>query len=114
MLDRTTRLAAPDPVPAGEHVLSVRYEPGREPRLVLAVDGSDVAESPLPGLLFFPNLSSSGAGMLVGRDRGIPVSGDYRPPFAFTGTLERVELRSGRPGARPEASAELRVAVAGD
>ena len=114
MLDRTTRLAAPDPVPAGEHVLSVRYVPGREPRLVLAVDGADVADGPLPGLLFFPNLGSSGAGMLVGRDRGIAVSKDYSPPFAFTGTLSRVELRSGRPGARPEASAELRVALAGD
>ena len=100
MLDRTTRLVAPGPVPAGEHVLSVRYEPGREPRLVLAVDGDDVAETPLPGLLFFPNLGSSGAGMFVGRDRGIAVSADYAPPFAFTGTLERVELRSGRPGAR--------------
>ena len=64
----------PTPVPAGEHVLSVRYEPGAEPRLVLAVDGVDVAAAPLPGLLFFPNLGSSGAGMLVGRDRGIAVS----------------------------------------
>jgi arylsulfatase len=114
MLDRTTRLVSPDPVPPGEHVLSVRYEPGREPRLVLAVDGSDVAETPLPGLMFFPNLGSSGAGLLVGRDRGIAVSPDYRPPFVFTGTLERVELRSGRPDARPDRSAELRVALAGD
>jgi arylsulfatase len=114
MLDRTTRLAAPEPVPPGERLLSVRYEPGREPRLVLAVDGADVAEAPLPGLMFFPNLGSSGAGMLVGRDRGIAVSDDYRPPYAFTGTLTRVELRSGRPGARPDRSAELRVALAGD
>lgn len=114
MLDRTTRLAAPEPVPAGEHVLSVRYEPGREPRLVLAVDGTDVADAPLPGLLFFPNLGSAGTGLLVGRDRGIAVCADYRPPFAFTGTLSRVELRSGRPEARPDASAELRVALSGD
>ncbi len=62
------------------------------------MDGTDVAEAPLPGLMFFPNLSTAGAGMLVGRDRGLPVSHDYRPPFAFTGTLERVEMRSGRPG----------------
>lgn len=114
MLDRTVRVAAPDPVPAGEHVLSVRYEPGSEPRLVLAVDGVDVAADDLPGFLFFPNLQSSGAGLLVGRDRGIAVSADYRPPFAFTGTLAKVELRSGRPGARPDRSAELRVALSGD
>jgi arylsulfatase len=114
MLDRTVRVVAPEPVPAGEHVLSVRYEPGREPRLVLAVDGSDVAETPLPGFLFVPNLASSGAGMFVGRDRGIAVSDDYSPPFAFTGALHRVVLTSGRPGARPDRSAELRVALAGD
>lgn len=114
MLDRTVRVAADEPVPEGEHELSVRYEPGSEPRLVLAVDGVDVASDALPGLLFFPNLQSSGAGLLVGRDRGIAVSSDYRPPFAFTGTLEQVELRSGRPGARPSASTELKVAVSGD
>jgi arylsulfatase A-like enzyme len=114
MLDHTVRVAADDPVPEGEHELSVRYEPGAEPRLVLAVDGADVASGALPGLLFFPNLQSSGAGLLVGRDRGIAVSTDYRPPFAFTGTLGQVELRSGRPGARPSARDEMKVAVSGD
>ncbi len=114
MLDRTVRVVAPDALPVGEHVLGIRYEPGREPRLVLAVDGGDVAEAPLPGFLFFPNLGSSGAGMFVGRDRGISVSADYTPPFAFTGTLERVVLDSGRPEARPDRSAGLRVALAGD
>ena len=114
MLDRATRRGRAGPGAAGEHLLGVRYEPGREPRLVLAVDGADVAEAPLPGLMFFPNLASSGAGMLVGRDRGIAVSGDYRPPFAFTGTLTRVGAAQRRPGARPDRSAELRVALAGD
>jgi arylsulfatase len=114
LLDATTRVAAPDPVAPGEHELSVRYEPGPDARLVLAVDGADVAESPLTGLVFFPNLGSAGIGLLVGRDRGLAVSPDYRPPFAFTGTLREVELRSGRPHARPDRSAELRVALAGD
>ena len=68
---------------------------------MLAVDGDDVAEAPLPGLMFLPNLSTAGAGMLVGRDRGLAVSPDYRPPFPFTGTLDRVEIRSGRPARRP-------------
>jgi arylsulfatase len=81
---------------------------------VLAVDGTEVAVVPLPGLMFFPNLSTAGAGLLVGRDRGIAVSHDYRPPFRFTGSLDRVELRSGRPGARPEASTELKAAVSSD
>ena len=33
-----------------------------------------------------------GAGLLVGRDRGFPVCDDYRPPFSFTGTIERLVL----------------------
>jgi len=82
--------------------------------VVIAVDGSDVAEAPLPGLVFFPNLSTAGAGLLVGRDRGIAVSHDYRPPFPFTGVLDRVEIRSGRPEARPESDTGLRAAVSGD
>lgn len=114
LLDAPIRIAATEPVAPGAHQVELRYEPGREPRAVLAVDGADVAEAPLPGLLFFPNLSTAGAGMLVGRDRGIAVSDDYRPPFAFTGTLGRVELRSGRPGAGPGQSTELRAALAGD
>jgi arylsulfatase len=114
LLDGPVRTAAPERVDGGEHVLELRYETGRSARAVLAVDGTEVAVVPLPGLMFFPNLSTAGAGLLVGRDRGIAVSHDYRPPFRFTGSLDRVELRSGRSGARPEASTELKAAVSSD
>ncbi|HYF72358.1 MAG TPA: arylsulfatase [Nocardioides sp.] len=114
LLDGPVRVAADQPVGPGEHAVALRYEPGREARVVLAVDGEDVAQAALPGLMFFPNLSTAGAGLLVGRDRGLPVSADYRPPFAFTGRLDRVELRSGRSGARPDDDTRLRAAVSGD
>ena len=114
LLDNPVRVAAEAPVPAGRHLLGLRYEPGSAARVVLAVDGEDVAEAPLPGLMFFPNLSTAGAGLLVGRDRGLAVSADYRPPFPFTGTLDRVEMRSGRPGAGRSATAEVRAAVSSD
>ena len=114
LLDGTVRVAAETPVPAGRHTLELCYEPGPAARVVLAVDGSAVAEAPLPGLVFFPHLTTAGAGLLVGRDRGLPVCGDYRPPYAFSGTLHQVELRSGHPGAGPEQSATLRAALAGD
>ncbi|WP_395657641.1 arylsulfatase [Nocardioides sp.] len=113
LLDGPVRVAADDPVPPGEHRLGLRYEPGAGARVVLAVDGLDVAEAPLPGLVFFPNLTTAGAGLLVGRDRGIAVSHDYRPPFAFSGRLDRVEVRSGRPRARDRAT-EVQAAVASD
>jgi arylsulfatase len=35
-----------------------------------------------------------GAGALIGRDRGFPVSDDYRPPAPFSGSIERVVLES--------------------
>ncbi|MGY2702680.1 arylsulfatase [Nocardioides sp. HB32] len=114
LLDGPVRVAATDPLAPGAHVLELRYEPGRSAQVVLAVDGADVAEAPLPGLMFFPNLSTAGAGLLVGRDRGVAVSRDYRPPFTFSGVLDRVELRSGRPDARPERGTELKAAVASD
>jgi arylsulfatase len=42
------------------------------------------------------------------------VSDDYRPPFAFTGTLHQVELSSGAPKARPDDETATRVALAAD
>jgi arylsulfatase len=92
----------------------VRYEAGRDPVLVLSVDGDEVARGALPGMLFWPNLSTAGVGMLVGRDRGLPVSPDYRPPFPFSGTIEHVELVTLSASARPDRATEVRAAFAAD
>jgi len=114
LLGSSARVAAPDPLAPGAHELVLRYETGRSARVVLAVDGIDVAEAPLPGMLFFPNLTTAGAGMFVGRDRGLPLTEDYRPPFPFTGTLERVELVSGNPAAKVDDRTFVEVALAAD
>lgn len=117
LLDATTRIAAPDAVPAGEHVVELAYLPaGRHAtaRGELRVDGELVATEEVPGTMFLPHLGTSGAGLLVGRDRGLPVSPDYTPPFAFTGDLHRVEMRSGRPESEDERAARVRAGVAGD
>jgi len=114
MLDGPVRLAAPDALSPGEHEVAVGYHPGADPRVSLSVDGREVASAPLHGFFFFPNLSTAAIGMLVGRDRGLPVSQDYRPPFAFTGELREVEIRSGQPAARPDDETALRSAVASD
>jgi len=34
--------------------------------------------------------SMTGYGLLIGRNTGTPVSHEYKPPFAFTGKLEKV------------------------
>jgi arylsulfatase len=114
LLSSTVRVASATAVPPGSHTVGVRYEAGPDARVVLTVDGDDVAEAPLPGTLFFPNLSTAGAGLLIGRDRGFAVGPDYRPPFPFTGTLHRVELASRAPGARVDRRTETQVAFAAD
>ncbi len=115
LLGASTRVAEEGPpMPPGAHELGLHYTSGRAARVVLSIDGSAVAEAPLPGMLFFPNLTTAGAGMLIGRDGGFPVSDDYRPPFAFTGTIDRVVIASGNPAAHVDADARARVALAGD
>ena len=114
LLDARHRVADEQPVPPGQHVLGVRYEAGRAPTLTLSIDGDDVASGPLPGMLFFPNLSTAGVGLLIGRDRGLAVGDDYAPPFRFTGTLSRVELASTEPGAKVDRATELQTAFAAD
>ena len=43
----------------------------------------------------------------VGRDTGSPVSGDYTAPFAFTGSIGRVDIELGEPGLDPDEEAAL-------
>ena len=114
LLGSTVRVSADTVVPSGGHTVGFRYEPGREPRVVLTVDGAISAEQPLPGLFFFPNLSTAGAGMHIGRDAGFAVSDDYRPPFAFTGQLHQVEMTTTAPGAQPDQHTITQVAFAAD
>jgi arylsulfatase len=117
LLDATSRVAAETPVEPGAHVLGLHYHPARGSAgasAELTVDGERVAQAPVAGMMFLPNLSSSAAGLLVGRDRGLPVSRDYRPPFPFTGRLVRLEMRSGRPPVPEEEAARVRAGVASD
>lgn len=114
MMEGPVRVAAEEPLTPGRHELRLAYLPGLEPRATLTVDGREVVSGPLPGMFFFPNLSTAGIGMFVGRDRGFAVGHDYRPPFAFTGELIGVELLSGSPEARPDDDTRLRAAVSSD
>jgi arylsulfatase len=114
LLTSSARVSGEDAMTPGRHEIGVRYEPGKEAQVVLVVDGADIARAPLPGVFFLPNLSTPGAGMLIGRDRGLPVWRDYQPPFPFTGTLHRVKLASRAPGARVDRRTETQVAFASD
>jgi arylsulfatase len=114
VLGTAVRAVTPEPVAPGRHRVEMRYEPGASARFVLAVDDVDVAEVSQPQMMFFPGVSTAGGGLLVGRDRGFAINDDYEPPFPFTGTLLRVVMRSGRPGARVDGTTDATVALKSD
>jgi hypothetical protein len=85
-------------VPSGRHALSFEFEPtgkaqplkgkGTPGVAKLFVDGKPVGEAKLP--VTIPIVMGLASGVSVGADAGAPVSEEYEPPFAFTGTVERV------------------------
>lgn len=111
---RRTRLAAPDAVRPGSHELRVAYEGPASRSLSLCVDGAVVAEDALPLPPFFAGVSTAGGGLLVGRDRGLAVSDDYGPPFAFTATLRQVTIDSAAPTAEPDRAAAFVAGIRAD
>jgi arylsulfatase len=112
---RTTRLAAPRPLGTGVRRVAVKYRPGRgASNLAVLVDGEEVAAGDHPGVLVFPALSTAGAGMLVGRDRGLPFNDDYQPPFPLSTTLRRLVIESDVPGAVRPADDMMETAVRAD
>jgi arylsulfatase A-like enzyme len=96
------RLASRQAVPAGPQLLSVRGTPRPEGgcRLSLHFGSTEVAAGDFPQPLPIVH-QHGGAGLTLGHDRGFPVTDDYRPPFAWTGTLQHVVVDT--PGGRPPA-----------
>ena len=118
LLDLTDRVTADTPVPAGAHVVGLDFRPADAEgpqRLELTVDEQVVARGEVRGTFFLPQLSSAAVGLTIGRDRGLPLCSDYVPPFVFSGTLEKVVMRSAA-GATFQVSTDdqVRAAVAGD
>jgi arylsulfatase len=114
VLGTDVHAVAPAAVPAGRHHVAMRYEAGKARRVVLSVDGVDVAEAPQPQMMFFPGVSTAGGGLLIGRDRGFAVNDDYTPPFPFTGTLLRVVMQSGAPRVQVDDATRTDVALKAD
>ena len=87
---------APDKLPTGEHEVRFEFEPTGKPDFVngkgaagkaqLYVDRKLVAEQLLP--VTIPLALGIGAGFLVGRGGGSPITSLYQPPFEFTGEIQ--------------------------
>ena len=111
VLSSLTRIAAPEPLPTGRVVLRVQYRRGARPggEVTVAVDDTVVTTGTLTEDLPFM-WQIGGAGLLVGRDRGLPVCDDYDPPFPCTAGIRAVVLEA--PSAPPrEADTELAAAL---
>jgi arylsulfatase A-like enzyme/NAD(P)H-dependent FMN reductase len=102
-----TTIVGESALDAGSHRLELRFDYdeagrdeamrwGRGARLELRVDGDPVAEGRLDRSV--PGFFSIDETFDVGLDTGSP-AGDYPPGFAWSGTLERVQLRAA-PGSR--------------
>jgi arylsulfatase len=91
------RITSPASIPSGHHIFSVEFAPtgpadiangkGTPAAIRLFVDGQQVGEGHLP--VTIPLSLGLAAGAAVGADPGSPTMPDYKPPFAFTGTVKR-------------------------
>jgi arylsulfatase A-like enzyme len=108
-------VVGPSALSIGRHELSVFYglgEGGAPGRLLLLVDGEQVDELAVEGMLPIA-LQHGGAGLRLGSDTGFGVSERYTPPAPFTGTVH--SLRIDTPGSlRPDPADEVRAALHGD
>jgi len=78
-------------------VFSVEFTPTGQPDIAhgkgvpaaikLFVDGKLAGQGDLP--VTIPLTLGLAAGVCVGADAGAPVMEDYKPPFAFTGTIRK-------------------------
>ncbi|WP_234660270.1 arylsulfatase [Agromyces marinus] len=96
-LIQRTMIAAPEPLAAGAHEVTVRTayvepKPGGPLSVSLEVDGSEVASGVVP--VSAPLLFSANDCLDIGRAYGGAVSRAYadRMPFAFDGRIERVHV----------------------
>jgi len=58
--------------------------------VTLSVNGKDVAQGKL--LRTIPATIGIGEGFDVGEDVGSPVDFTYKPPFRFTGTIDKITI----------------------
>ena len=96
-LVQRTIITAADPLAAGEHTVEIETsyiepKPGGPLKVVLRVDGSEVATGQVP--VSAPLLFSANDCLDIGRAYGGAVSRAYaeRMPFAFDGQIERVHI----------------------
>ncbi|HEY2659864.1 MAG TPA: arylsulfatase [Caulobacteraceae bacterium] len=100
---QTVRISGTQALAPGKHLISVefQYDGGglaKGGTFILKSDGAELSrgriEHTVPG--WFPP-----EGVGIGHDTGTPIAEDYKMPFAFTGTLERLDVHLATPAGKP-------------
>ncbi len=95
-------------IPTGEHTLGFRYTPTKKNlkpdyflgNVELIVDGKPVGR--LNNITSAGQYSAvTGYGLRFSRNTGTPVSHEYKPPFEFTGQLDKVTIQVGESAVQP-------------
>lgn len=95
-LERYT-IATSEPLPKGKCTIGFKFAydgggAGKGGTGTLSVNGNKVAEGRIEKTV--PVIFSTDDTFDVGEDWGTPVSPTYKPPFAFTGTLQKVTVEA--------------------
>ena len=104
-----TNLASNVTVPAGKSTVTMEFQYdggglGKGGTAILGINGKEVGRA---------KIANTVAGRFgidtfgVGSDTGAPVSNSYKPPFAFTGRIERVDVELGPLKLSPEEEVKL-------
>ena len=104
-IDRPT-FTAKEPLPKGKTKLVVDFAydgggMGKGGKITMTADGKTIAEGRMERTI--PIQFSLGEGLDVGMDIGSPIDFTYDLPFAFTGKIEKIEIKLG-----PVASATVK------
>lgn len=94
-LERFTISSEPLPKGAVTIIVNLAYEGrsgevGKGAVVTLTANGRKVGEGKVPRTV--PNKFSLGEGLDIGTDLGSGIDFTYRPPFSFTGTIEKVTI----------------------
>ncbi len=105
------RITSTEELPPGRCTLGFRFERTGEHRGrgTLYCNDRPIGDGEIPRTV--PSvIETSGEGLCCGYDSGLPVTGDYRAPFRFTGRIAQVvvDVDVSRP---PDADAQLRAAM---
>jgi arylsulfatase len=95
--DQRFKVTSTGNIPEGDHIFSFEFIPtgkadipkgkGVPATIKLFVDAKEIGTGELP--VTIPLSLGLAAGVVIGSDSGSPVMLDYKPPFAFTGTVKK-------------------------